>query len=106
MIAWQHQTREATEGTFCCSKKGVHITIATGRMLDSALPYIHELNISIPVITIRCLPCDTQTGDTLIKNLSPWTIPKIIEECKKQNLHLQVYNESTYFWKENYCSRL
>ncbi|HHT65473.1 MAG: Cof-type HAD-IIB family hydrolase [Caldicoprobacterales bacterium] len=94
---------------FAARKKGVHITIATGRMLDSALPYIHELNISIPVITYQgAYLKDTQTGDTLIKKSVPMDYTqKIIEECKKQNLHLQVYNESTYFFeKENYYSRL
>ena len=44
---------------FAARNKGVQITIATGRMLDSAMPYIRELNIDIPVITISVLLSST-----------------------------------------------
>lgn len=94
---------------YAARDQGVDVTIATGRMLDSALPYIHELEVDIPVITFQgAYLKDTQTGDTLIKKSVPMDYTReIIEECKKRNLHLQVYNENTYFFeKDNHFSRL
>ena len=35
------------------SKRGVVVTIATGRMYCSALPYIEQLKLDVPVITYQ-----------------------------------------------------
>jgi Cof subfamily protein (haloacid dehalogenase superfamily) len=88
---------------FSARDKGVYVTIATGRMLDSAMPYIKELNIDIPVITYQgAFIKDTQTGDTLVRKLVPREHAlRILEEVKKQNLHIQTYNESSYFFEQD-----
>jgi Cof subfamily protein (haloacid dehalogenase superfamily) len=86
---------------FAARDKGIHVTIATGRMLDSAMPYIKELNINIPVITYQgAYIMDTQTGDTLVRKLIPRAYAlRILEEGKNQNLHIQTFNESSYFYE-------
>lgn len=88
---------------FAARDKGVHVTIATGRMLDSAMPYIKELNIDIPVITYQgAYIMDTQTEEILVRKLIPREYAlKILEEGKKQDLHIQAYNESSYFFEED-----
>ena len=61
-------SQENKRALFTAREKGVLITVATGRMLDSALPYIKELNIDIPVITYQgAYIKDTQTG-------KPWCV--------------------------------
>ncbi|HHU78563.1 MAG: Cof-type HAD-IIB family hydrolase [Caldicoprobacterales bacterium] len=94
---------------FAARNKGVQITIATGRMLDSAMPYIRELNIDIPVITYQgAFIKDTLSGNTLIKkSVSIENARKVIDICSRENLHIQVYTEDSYFFEEDNCfSRL
>ncbi|HHY81097.1 MAG TPA: HAD family phosphatase [Clostridiales bacterium] len=94
---------------YAAREKGVHVTIATGRMLDSAMPYIKELSIDIPVITYQgAFIKDTKTGSTLVKMAVPLEYAiKAVEECKKENLHVQVYLENSYYFeKDNQFSRL
>jgi Cof subfamily protein (haloacid dehalogenase superfamily) len=89
--------------------KGVLVTIATGRMLDSAMPFIKELNIAIPVITYQgAFIKDTVTGETLAKKPVPMEYAhRIIDECKKEGLHVQAYLEDSYYFEqENKYSRL
>jgi len=102
-------SHENKRALFAARNKGVLITIATGRMLDSAMPYIKELNIDIPVITYQgAYIKDTRTGETLVRKPVPGGLAEeILKECKKQNLHVQFYNErSYYFEKENEFSKL
>ncbi|MGI6538767.1 MAG: Cof-type HAD-IIB family hydrolase [Caldicoprobacterales bacterium] len=82
-------------------RKGVYITIATGRMLNSAMPYIQELNIDIPVITYQgSYLTDVKTGKNIIKKAVPLDYANaIIEECKLENLHIQAYHDTTYFFE-------
>jgi Cof subfamily protein (haloacid dehalogenase superfamily) len=101
-------SQENKRALFTAREKGVLITVATGRMLDSALPYIKELNIDIPVITYQgAYIKDTQTGETLVRKPVPRELAAgILEECKKLNLHVQFYNENSYFFeKDNEFSR-
>ena len=94
---------------FAAREMGVQVTIATGRMLDSAMPYITELDIEIPVITYQgAFLKDIHTGKTLIrKSVSMEHALSIIEDCKGDHLHLQVYTEDSYYFEEeNQYSRL
>jgi Cof subfamily protein (haloacid dehalogenase superfamily) len=88
---------------FAARDRGVQVTIATGRMLNSALPYIKELQIDIPIITYQgAYIKDTRTGDTLAwKPVPRQYAHRILVECKKQNLHIQFYNESSYFFEQD-----
>ncbi|MDD2502346.1 MAG: Cof-type HAD-IIB family hydrolase [Clostridia bacterium] len=93
---------------FAAREKGVQITIATGRMLDSAMPFIKEMEIDIPVITYQgAFIKDIQTGKTLVRKSVPMEYAhSIIDECKNKNLHIQAYSDSSYFFEqENQYSR-
>ena len=85
------------------NKLGVKIIIATGRMFVSALPYVKELKLKNPVITYN---------GALIKNVSNKEIiyhkpvpqseaKKIIKECNKENLHLNLYQDDTLYVDNN-----
>jgi len=90
-------------------ERGTQVTIATGRMLDSAMPFIRELNITVPVITYQgAYIKDTVTGETLVKKPIPMEYAhRILEECKRDKLYVQVYLENSYFFEqENQYSRL
>jgi len=94
---------------YAAREKGVQVTIATGRMLDSALPFVKELNINIPVITYQgAFIKDTITGSTLEKMAVPMEYAaRAIEECKKEKLHIQIYSEESYYYeRENKYSQL
>ncbi len=96
------------DALFAARDKGVHITIATGRMIDSAMPFIEEMKIDIPVITYQgAFIKDIHTGETLVRKSVPMDyVHRIIDECRKRNLHLQAYDEITYFFdKDNEYSR-
>jgi Cof subfamily protein (haloacid dehalogenase superfamily) len=84
-------------------EKGVYVTIATGRMLDSAMPFVKELNISIPVITYQgAFIKDTVNAKTLAKTPIPMEYThRIIDQCKKDNLHAQVYMENDYYFEHD-----
>ena len=51
---------------------GTHVTVATGRIPDSAMPFIRELNVTVPIIAYQgAYIKDTMTGETLVKNPIP-----------------------------------
>lgn len=44
---------ECAKAITAAREKGVMVTIATGRMYSSALPYARQLNIDVPLITYQ-----------------------------------------------------
>lgn len=85
------------------AEKGVKITIATGRMYKSALPYIKELGIEVPVLAYQgAYIKEPGTGRTLVRKEVPREyVLSLIEDCKKDNLHLQIYTEDTYYFAQD-----
>lgn len=82
--------------------KGLLVTIATGRMFCSAQPFVTELNLNVPVITYQgALIKNSVTGETLLEWLLPMKYAqKIVEFCKKEDLHLQAFIEDSYYYNE------
>jgi hydroxymethylpyrimidine pyrophosphatase-like HAD family hydrolase len=80
--------------------KGIFVTIATGRMFKSALPFIRELSLNIPVITYQgALIKNAESQETLLKKTIPQHYAvEIIRECRRKNIYLQVYLEDEYFF--------
>jgi Cof subfamily protein (haloacid dehalogenase superfamily) len=88
--------------------KGVLVTIATGRMYKSVLPFINELKITVPVIAFQgAYICNPITGELIDKKIMPKENAKqIIMDCIKDNTHIQLHTEdSFYFAQENEYSR-
>lgn len=84
--------------------RGVHITIATGRMFDSAQKIARQVGLNVPIITYQ---------GSLIKNLLDEevlyerSVPvqaalQLYEYCQEHNLHLQSYvDDKLYSPEEN-----
>ncbi len=85
------------------AEKGIKVTIATGRMYKSALPYIRELNISVPVLAYQgAYIKEPDTGRTIVRKAVPREyVLHLIEDCRKDNLHLQIYTEDTYYFAQD-----
>ena len=90
------------EAIFEAIKEDVLVTIATGRMFQSALPYMEKLRLDIPVITYQgALIKNAMSGEVLIHRTIPLEYALLIlRECKKTNTYLQVYCDDQYYMEE------
>jgi len=73
--------------------RGIIVTIATGRMFQSALPFAKELNISAPLICYQ----GAMVGDPITKEIL-WHLPvplplakQAIEAVREEGLHVNAY---------------
>ena len=73
--------------------QGIIVTIATGRMFQSALPFAKELNISTPLICYQ----GAMVGNPITKEIL-WHLPvplplakQVIEAVRKDGLHINAY---------------
>lgn len=83
-------------------KRNIKITVATGRMYRSALPYIKELGIKLPVISYNgAYVCNPLTHEVIYhKSIEKDLVNKIILEAEKENLHINVYKEDNFYIEE------
>jgi len=85
-------------------QKGVHVTIATGRMFRSCLPYARELGLSdIPVIVyhgalIRTLQ---QEEPLYYRPLEKDLALEVINDCQEKGYHVNLYLEDRICVKEH-----
>jgi hypothetical protein len=84
-------------------EEGVIVTIATGRMFKSALPYVQQLGIDVPVITYQgALVVNALSRNVLLHYPVPLDLSReIIRESKKNNIHLQVYIDDEYYFEQH-----
>jgi len=101
--------------TFCISREnrdainravrqGVLVTLATGRMFRSALPYAKELKIDLPLITYHgALVRTAMQGETLYHRPVPLHLAKrVIAYCEERGFHMNVYvNDELFVACEN-----
>ncbi|WP_047152877.1 Cof-type HAD-IIB family hydrolase [Aneurinibacillus tyrosinisolvens] len=78
---------------------GVVVTVATGRMFPSAVPFASQLGINVPLITYQgALIKDIEGKETLYERLvSPEISRRLIELARRKNIHLQVYQDDTLY---------
>ncbi|KXS42895.1 MULTISPECIES: Cof-type HAD-IIB family hydrolase [unclassified Candidatus Frackibacter] len=79
--------------------QGVIVTIATGRMYSSALPYVKDLGLDIPIITYNgALVKEAISGQIVNHRPVPSRIVKeIIDLADKEEWHLNLYlNDKLY----------
>ncbi|ACV64638.1 Cof-like hydrolase [Desulfofarcimen acetoxidans DSM 771] len=84
--------------------RGVLVTLSTGRMYRSALPYARELEIDLPIITYQgALVKNPGTGETLAHYPLPLDYARqVISRGKSLGYHINVYvNDNLYIEKEN-----
>ncbi|MCH3950297.1 MAG: Cof-type HAD-IIB family hydrolase [Acidaminococcus sp.] len=83
---------------------GYEVTLATGRMFRSALPYAKELTIKNPLIVYNgAWIKDPVTGD----ELGEWSVPvdaaqAVIDECMERGFYIQAYIDDT-LWVYQDC---
>jgi Cof subfamily protein (haloacid dehalogenase superfamily) len=81
--------------------KGVEVTLATGRMYRSALPYAVELNLTGPLIAYNGAMIKTVAGEELYHCPIPAeTVRDLASFCQDQQLTLQVYIDDVLYVEE------
>src|SRR5699024_10042498 len=89
-------------------QKGILVTIATGRMFCSALPYAKQLGIDVPMITYNgALIKNSLSNETLIHTpIEQDIVGELISDSKKNGYHIQPYIDDKYYIEqENEYSR-
>lgn len=78
---------------------GIHVTLATGRMYCSALPYAKELGLNLPLITYQgALVKEAHTGKVLIHHPIPLDLAReIIQRGQNLGYHINVYVNDTLY---------
>jgi Cof subfamily protein (haloacid dehalogenase superfamily) len=80
-------------------KKGVVVTIATGRMFPAARPFAKQLGLNVPLITYQgALIKDVEEKHVMYERLVPPDISlRLVEIAKEKNLHIQVYQDDILY---------
>lgn len=73
--------------------RGVHVTLATGRMFRSSLPFARELHINGPLITYQgALVKHSGSGEVLYHRPVPLELAlDVIRRVKKYGYHINIY---------------
>ena len=86
---------------------GYYVTLATGRMFRSALPYAKELGITNPLVVYNgALVKDPGTG----KELGNWPVPldvaqPLLDDCLSRGIYIQAYIDDT-LWTLKDCEQV
>ncbi len=88
-------------------EQGVMVTIATGRMFRSALPYARELQVDLPLITYHGALIKKVGGEVLRHSpLSNAQALEILRLGMEEGFHLNIYlDDSLYIAEENEYTR-
>ncbi len=78
---------------------GALITIATGRMYRSAVPFARELGIEVPIVTYQgALVKNALSGDVLVERPVPLELARVVlAEGYKNKVHMNVYFDDTLY---------
>ncbi|WP_195575842.1 HAD-IIB family hydrolase, partial [Paenibacillus sp. 1001270B_150601_E10] len=100
--------KQVTEGTKraleLAMAQGVHVTLATGRMYASARKIALQTGLNVPLITYQgSLIKNVMDGHVLLERSVPRDAAlKLLEFCKEEKLHLQLYiDDELYAAEEN-----
>ncbi|MGI6308158.1 MAG: Cof-type HAD-IIB family hydrolase [Dethiobacteria bacterium] len=88
-------------------ERGMMVTIATGRMFSSTLPYARELQIDLPLITYHGALIKRAGGEVLRHSPLPFARAlEILRLGAEEGLHLQMYlDDRLYTQEENEYTR-
>ena len=80
---------------------GVIFTVATGRMHVSALPYVQELGIDVPVITYNGALIKYASGEEVFASyLDKDLVQSLVEYAHSRNIHIQLYSDDKLYYSE------
>ncbi len=84
-------------------EKGVTVTLATGRMFRSALPYAESLGLDVPLITYHgALVKTARSQEEIFHCPVPLDIAReIIDTTEKEDRHLNIYVKDRLFVRED-----
>ncbi len=87
-----------------CTRRGIYVTIATGRMLRAALPFAKELEISVPIITYNgALIAYPYSREVLYHSPIPLEYArKVVTYASRKGLHLNVYINDKLYAEDGY----
>lgn len=93
------RTREAVR---LAMNRGVAVTIATGRMFCSTLPFARELRLKLPLITYNgAMVREIETGQTLFHRPIPVNTAQAVGDLfRKQGWYLQKYVDDALYVPE------
>lgn len=97
-------SRQTIEAIQKSVKKGVTVTLATGRMYQSAVKFAKEIQLNVPIITYQgAYVKNVMDGEILYqRSLSFDTSEDIITKLKEKEKTVQIYlNDELYVEKEN-----
>ena len=90
------------------AQSGVLVTLATGRMFRSAVPFAHQLKIDLPLITYHGALIRTASGEETLYH-RPVPLPlaqEVAALAAAEDLHVNAYiGEELFVAKENELSR-
>lgn len=91
------------------ARRGVKVTLATGRMYRSTLPYAGELGLDVPLITYHgALVKTSRTGEEIFHCPVPLDLAQeITSYVEEKGYHLNLYvNDNLYVQEDNPMTRL
>jgi len=80
-------------------KKGILVTLTTGRMFRTTLPFVHDLNITLPVICYQgALIKNPLNKELIFHEPIPLDLAqKVVDVAKKEKVHLNFYINDTLY---------
>jgi len=82
--------------------KGIKVTLATGRMYSSAIPFARSLGLSVPLISYNgALITYYPTGEQLFHNPIKQEVAKqVMQLCRERQWHIQTYLNDVLYVRE------
>lgn len=82
-------------------RQGVTVTVATGRMYVSALPYAKQLGVDVPIITYNGALIKSVEGEVLYASYLPQqTVHDVLDYCFERDWHIHTYQDDHLYFKE------
>jgi Cof subfamily protein (haloacid dehalogenase superfamily) len=80
-------------------QRGVFVTLATGRMLRSTLPFAHALSLSTPVICYQgAMVADAVTGEVLLHRTVPLVLAReVLALAEERGWHIHYYVDDVMY---------
>jgi Cof subfamily protein (haloacid dehalogenase superfamily) len=85
-------------------EQGVHLTIATGRMFDSAQKIARQVGFNVPIITYQGSLIKNLLDEQVLyeRSMPTGAAARLYQYCQEHGLHLQTYiDDKLYAGKEN-----
>lgn len=93
--------KENIEAAKYAEKKGVIVTIATGRMYSAALPIAKELEVDSPIITYNGALIKSVSGKVYYENyINEDIVREVIAISKAKNWHLNLYSDDKLYYPQ------